>query len=114
MSLAMSDGTQLKTWVSRETKQRFSAFARHQGLSDSALLKRMIDLALQSANLAWGASAVAVREFASRAARVTVRLRADAQLLLPARPSDARADAADRPDRRQYARSHGQSVAAGC
>src|SRR5438309_68527 len=87
MSLTMSDGTQLKTWVSRETKQRFSAFARHQGLSDSALLKRMIDLALQSANLAWGASAVAVREFASRAARVTVRLRADDQLLLRERAS---------------------------
>src|ERR1700733_10367163 len=36
MSLTMSDSTQLKTWVTRGTKQRFSAVARHQGLSDSA------------------------------------------------------------------------------
>ena len=33
MSLTMSDGTHLTTWVTRETKQRFAAVARHQGLS---------------------------------------------------------------------------------
>jgi hypothetical protein len=33
MSL-MSDGTHLTTWVTRETKERFAAVARHQGLSD--------------------------------------------------------------------------------
>ena len=45
----MSDGTQLKTWVTRDTKERFAAVARHQGLSDSALLKRLVDLMLQTA-----------------------------------------------------------------
>jgi hypothetical protein len=43
MPLTMSDGTQLKTWVNGETKARFAAVARHQGLSDSALLKRLVD-----------------------------------------------------------------------
>ncbi len=46
----MSDGTQLKTWVTRDTKERFAAVARHQGLSDSALLKRLVDLMLQTAS----------------------------------------------------------------
>jgi hypothetical protein len=45
----MSDGTHLTTWVTRETKERFAAVARHQGLSDSALLKRLVELMLQSA-----------------------------------------------------------------
>ena len=48
----MSDGTHLTTWVTRETKERFAAVARHQGLSDSALLKRLVDLMLQSASAA--------------------------------------------------------------
>jgi hypothetical protein len=42
--LTMSDGTHLTTWVMRETKDRFAAVARHQGLSDSALLKRLVEL----------------------------------------------------------------------
>src|SRR5580700_7521916 len=76
-SLNMSDGAHLTTWVPRETKERFAAVARQQGLSDSALLKRMIDLALQSANAVSGASVVTAGESVSRAARLTVRLRAD-------------------------------------
>jgi hypothetical protein len=54
--------THLTTWVARDTKDRFSAVARCQGLSDSALLKRLIDLALQSANAASGPVAVAAEE----------------------------------------------------
>ena len=81
-SLNMSDGAHLTTWVPRETKERFAAVARQQGLSDSALLKRMIDLALQSANAVSGASVVTAGEPVSRAARLTVRLRADDQMLL--------------------------------
>ncbi len=44
----MGNGTHLATWVSRETKERFAVVARDQGLSDSALLKRMIELTLRS------------------------------------------------------------------
>jgi len=81
-SLTMSDGVHLTTWVPREMKERFAAVARQQGLSDSALLKRMIDLALQSANAASGASVLTAGEPVSRASRLTVRLRTDDQLLL--------------------------------
>ena len=81
-SLNMSDGAHLTTWVPREMKERFAAVARQQGMSDSALLKRMIDLALQSANAASGASEVTAGEAVSRASRLTVRLRADDQMLL--------------------------------
>jgi hypothetical protein len=81
MSLMMSGGTQLKTWVTRDTKERFAAVARHQGLSDSALLKRLVDLMLQTAS---GGTATTVPS-ASRIARdlrITVRLHpADQQLL---------------------------------
>jgi hypothetical protein len=52
MSLTMSDCTQLKTWVTKATKERFAAVARHQGLSDSALLKRLVELMLQTAGAA--------------------------------------------------------------
>jgi hypothetical protein len=77
----MSDGTHLTTWVTRETKERFAAVARHQGLSDSGLLKRLVDLMLQSASAAeLGTPGGADR--ASRDSRLTVRIRPDDQLLL--------------------------------
>jgi hypothetical protein len=77
----MRDGTHLTTWVARETKDRFAAVARHQGLSDSALLKRLVELMLQSA----GAAEVAIlsaTERTTRDSRLTVRIRPDDQLLL--------------------------------
>jgi predicted DNA binding CopG/RHH family protein len=55
--------------------------ARHQGLSDSALLKRLVERMLQSANAAEvGTPGAADR--ASRDSRLTVRIRPDDQLLL--------------------------------
>ncbi len=81
MSLTMSDGTHLTTWVTKETKERFAAVARHQGLSDSALLKRLVDLMLQGASAAEvGTPEGAGR--ASRESRLTVRIRPDDQMLL--------------------------------
>jgi hypothetical protein len=77
----MSDGTHLTTWVGRETKERFAAVARHEGLSDSALLKRLIELMLHTANAAETAPNVLASRSA-RDSRLTVRLRADDQLLL--------------------------------
>jgi hypothetical protein len=77
----MSDGTHLTTWVTRQTKDRFAAVARHQGLSDSALLKRLVELMLQSASAAEvGTPGGADRT--SRDSRLTVRIRPDDQLLL--------------------------------
>lgn len=81
MSLTMSDGTQLKTWVSRDTKERFAAVARQQGLSDSAMLKRLVDLMLQTAG-AGQAATVPVANRVARDSRLTIRLHATDQPLL--------------------------------
>jgi hypothetical protein len=81
----MSDGTQLKTWVTRATKERFTAVARHQGLSDSALLKRLIDLMLRSTDPASCDAGTSAEPEAIRSTRLTVRLRPDDEILLRAR-----------------------------
>ena len=78
-SLTMSDAAHLTTWVNRETKERFAAVARHQGLSDSALLKRLIDTMLQAGNVV---DRVAINGRAPRVARFSIRLRPDDQILL--------------------------------
>jgi Bacterial mobilisation protein (MobC) len=78
---SMSDGTHLTTWVTRETKDRFAAVARHQGLSDSALLKRLVELMLQSATAGEAGTPGDARR-TSRGSRLTVRIRPDDQLLL--------------------------------
>lgn len=75
----MSDSAHLTTWVNCETKTRFAAVARHQGLSDSALLKRLIDSMLQAGN---AASGVATDGRAGRVSRLSIRLRPDDQILL--------------------------------
>jgi hypothetical protein len=64
------------------TKVAFSVMARRQGMTDSALLRRMIDLSLQSAGVVSATGADADGQAAARMARLTVRLRTDDQLLL--------------------------------
>ena len=81
----MSDGTQLKTWVTREMKQRFSAVSRYQGLSESALLKRLVDLMLRSTDPASYDASTSAEPEAIRSNRLTVRLRRDDETLLRAR-----------------------------
>jgi hypothetical protein len=81
LTVVMNDGTHLVTWVSKETKARFAAVARQQGMSDSGLLKRLVELMLQTANV--GQMDPNVSESRSeRTARFTIRLHADDQLLL--------------------------------
>jgi hypothetical protein len=75
----MSDGAHLTTWVTSETKTRFAAVARHQGLSDSALLKRLVDIMLQAGN---AADVEETGYRAVRASRISIRLRPDDQMLL--------------------------------
>src|SRR5271163_347730 len=77
----MSDGTHLTTWVTHETKQRFAAVARHQGLSDSALLKRLVELMLRTAG-AEETGTPGGPDRSCRDSRLTVRIRPDDQLLL--------------------------------
>lgn len=78
----MGSSTHLSTWVSEGTKQRFAAVARYEGLSESALLKRMVGLMLQSASLVPTSSSTEQMERVTRGARLTVRLPLDDQRLL--------------------------------
>jgi len=67
--------------VTTETKARFRALAEHQHLTESTLLKRMIDLAIRSVG-ADGGEVLHPDQGLARQARLYVRLRADDQLLL--------------------------------
>lgn len=81
MLSGMSDGTHLTTWVSQQTKQRFAALARQRDVSESALLKHLVELTLQAANPEENPVTAAAR----RATRISIRLRPDDQLLLQER-----------------------------
>ena len=76
----MSDGTHLTTWVSHSTKERFAALARQRDVSESALLKHLIELTLQTANT--DVHSTAADDPVRRATRLSVRLRPDDRLLL--------------------------------
>jgi hypothetical protein len=75
----MAGSTHLSTWVSAETKQRFAGAAARQGLSESALLKRLIE---QMLSIGAGEEGAPPAPVPSRGARVTIRLVADDQALL--------------------------------
>jgi len=72
--------THLSTWVSSDLKQRFADAAAHRGLSESALLKRLVERALAGTD----SELVAVEPSIplARDARITVRLVPEDRLLL--------------------------------
>ena len=75
----MAGSTHLTTWIDAETKQRFASAAERQGLSESALLKRLVEQMLSTG------SEQAVAPVAApdpRDARVTVRLVPEDRTLL--------------------------------
>jgi len=72
--------------VTSETKARFRALAERQQLTESVLLKRMIDLTVQSISLADSEILSPINQAAS-GARVCIRLRSEDQLLLRERAS---------------------------
>jgi hypothetical protein len=76
----MSDNKHLKAWVSRETKERFTEFARGQGVSESALLKRVVE-ALIGGNEVRNATLLPLERVPS-SGRLSVRLTVDDLLLL--------------------------------
>lgn len=80
----MNGSTHLSTWVSIETKHRFGEMARQLGLSESAMLKRMIDLALQSTSVTEPAP-LQPSQRVTRGSRLYVRLRPEDHLLLSER-----------------------------
>ena len=77
----MNGRTHLAAWVSVETKQRFGAMAQQLGLTESALLKRMVDLTLQGTRVA-ETPFPPPPEKVARDARLYVRLRPGDHLLL--------------------------------
>jgi Mobilization protein NikA len=76
----MAANTHLSTWVSNETKKCFATAAARQGLSDSALLKRLIEQMLASAEIHTIPEPVAAPD--PRDARLTVRLMPEDRALL--------------------------------
>ena len=77
----MNGSTHLSTWVSIETKQRFGELARQLGLSESAMLKRMVELTLRGTNVTEPVPLEPPHR-ESRGARLYVRLRSEDHLLL--------------------------------
>ena len=75
----MAANMHLSTWVSTETRQRFASAAARQGLTESALLRRLVDQMLAAG--AGDAAALSV-PVPVRDTRVTIRLVADDQALL--------------------------------
>jgi predicted DNA binding CopG/RHH family protein len=75
-----SGSTHLSTWVTAEAKQRFRAIATKQDVSESALLKRLIERLLALA--AGDEATVTLPPAELRDTRLTIRLRADDRLLL--------------------------------
>jgi hypothetical protein len=71
---AMRDATtHLATWLETEQKRKFNALARHHGLSSSALLRRLVGVALQgAAPFDSSTNADALRD--SRTGRLYVRI----------------------------------------
>jgi antitoxin component of RelBE/YafQ-DinJ toxin-antitoxin module len=80
----MTSNTHLQTWVSREFKERFAKLAQAQGLSESALLRRLLENLVPADRLPDDVLVTPVEKVSS-APRVSVRLRADDLLLLQAR-----------------------------
>jgi hypothetical protein len=77
----MSNRVHLTTWISRDSKARFAGLAKAQGVSESALLRRVVESALLATT---GASAQTLEPVNPIAVsgRISVRLRADDLLLL--------------------------------
>ena len=76
----MTAGRHLSTWISSEMKQRFANAAARQSLSESALLKRLVEQMLANASSDDLAEPVAPSD--SRDARLTVRLVPEDRALL--------------------------------
>lgn len=76
----MAGSTRLSTWISNEAKQRFAAAAARQNLSESALLKRLVERML--ANVEFDDVAESVVPPDPRDARLTVRLVPEDRALL--------------------------------
>jgi hypothetical protein len=77
----MDENAHLTTWISRESKERFAMIAQAQGLSESALLRRLVESTLSAAGALDTQVAPAIEGVAS-SGRISVRLRQDDLIVL--------------------------------
>jgi hypothetical protein len=77
----MGNRVHLTTWISRESKARFAELAKAQGVSESALLRRVVESALVGTGGAGEQTLEPVGPIAA-SGRISVRLRSDDLLLL--------------------------------
>lgn len=77
----MAGSTHLSTWIGNEAKRRFAAAAARQSLSESALLKRLVEQMLASAEID-DIATEPVGPLDPRDARLTVRLVPENRALL--------------------------------
>src|SRR4051794_8578738 len=78
---ATTNNLHLQTWVSREFKEHFARVAKAQGLSESALLRRLLEN-LVVPNRETDDLVITPVEQLPSSHRVSVRLRADDLILL--------------------------------
>ncbi len=76
-----TSNTHLQTWVSREFRERFAQAAKAQGLSESALLRRLLEKVVLTDQSADDVLITPAKELPATR-RVSVRLRADDLLFL--------------------------------
>jgi hypothetical protein len=76
-----TSNTHLQTWVSREFKERFAQVAKARGMSESALLRRLLEKLFLAEQSPDDASITPLEELPVTR-RVSVRLRADDLLFL--------------------------------
>jgi Bacterial mobilisation protein (MobC) len=77
----MQSRVHLTTWVSREAKERFGRIAGNEGLSESALLRRIVETTVVAGGPA-DSNAGSTSERVVSSGRVSVRLRQDDLALL--------------------------------
>jgi hypothetical protein len=77
----MNQNVHLTTWISRVSKERFALIAHAQGLSELALLRRLVESTLLAASALDGHAPSPVETMAS-SGRISVRLRQDDLMLL--------------------------------
>ena len=77
----MNDNTHPMAWVSRETKDHFALLARNRGLSESALLKQLVEVALVGAGIDVD-KPPDILESVSAKDRLSIRLQVEDALML--------------------------------
>ncbi len=90
----MDGGVKVQTWLSEVSRQRFAAIAAHEGVSESAMLRRLVELMLATANAGQSQASEPASSTTTPPTKISVRLRAEDHLLLRERATARRMAAA--------------------